>query len=338
MREVGFGDLARGFRLLRRTAELKAALDRASSELTTGRRADPAAALRGDLSVLAGIGRDLARLGAVRANAADAATRAEAMQTALGLLQERALAVGSRLLSVPPGGPPAQVDATGAEARAAFGAAVGALNLRIADRSLFAGAATGGPALAPAEDILAALEAATAGETTAAGLAAAVDAWFAAPPGGGGFLDSAYLGSTTPPDPVPLGEGEAADLAITAADPAIRAGLAGLAMAALLGRGALAGDAAARDALGRAAGERLVAADGGLIALQARLGDSEARIARAATRAEVEGTALRLAETALLEADPYEAAARLTEAETRLQSLYLVTARLSRLSLAEYLR
>jgi len=329
------GDMALGLVLRARAGELKQAVARASGEVTTGRLADPLAAQAGDAAATAGIARDLARLGAFRLSALEAGQRAAAMQTALGTVAEAAGGLGTALAAVNGGTAPGQVDALGGAAAQGFGAAVAALNVRLADRTLLAGAATGGPALAPAGDILAALATAAAGETTAAGVADAVAAWFAAP--AGGFADTGYLGGAAG-GPVPVAPGETVALDVTAADPAVAATLQGLALAALLERGILAGDAAGRATLAGKAGAAILAADSPLVALRARLGEDEARIEAAAVRGAAAATALEVAASDLAAADPYRAASRLAEAEGQLEALYLVTARLARLSLTEYLR
>jgi flagellar hook-associated protein 3 FlgL len=58
----------------------------------------------------------------------------------------------------------------------------------------------------------------------------------------------------------------------------------------------------------------------------------------AETRGAAEATSLRMAELDLVAADPFEAAARLEEARLQLEQLYIVTARVARLSLVEVLR
>ena len=69
-------------------------------------------------------------------------------------------------------------------------------------------------------------------------------------------------------------------------------------------------------------------------------GDDVARIARLdriATRNAAEVTSLTMAKNTLLEADPFEAATKLEEAQFQLQSLYTVTVRSSELSLVNFL-
>lgn len=335
MRDAGFGDLARSLGPRLWGAGLKSALARAGQELSTGRLADPAALRGGDAAALVAIGRDLARIAAWRTAAVEAGQRAAAVQSALAVVQGAGQALAPDLTSLASWSRPDHVDAAGRAAAGQFAAAVGALNARVADRAVLAGTATAGPALAPAAEILDALAAAVAAETTLAGLTDAVDAWFEPP--AGGFFAAAYRGGAEGAA-LPLGGGLAADAMPTAADPALRGALKGLALAALLDRGALAGDAEARGALARRAGERILAAGSDLVALQARVGAAEARIAEAEARGAAEATALRLAEAQLVAADPFEAAARLEETRAQLERLYIVTARVARLSLAEYLR
>ena len=58
----------------------------------------------------------------------------------------------------------------------------------------------------------------------------------------------------------------------------------------------------------------------------------------ASARNGAETSALEIARTDILAIDPYRTATELQSTETRLETLYTLTARLSRLSLSEYLR
>jgi flagellar hook-associated protein 3 FlgL len=162
---------------------------------------------------------------------------------------------------------------------------------------------------------------------------AAVTGWFADPLGFGAF----YQGGG-PLSPTPIAQGETADVSTTAMDPALRDTLAGLAMAALIDRGVLAGDTAERGRLAQQAGQQLVSTEDARTTLQARIGTVEARIEAARTRNASEETALSILRSDIGSVDPYEAGTRLEAIQSQLESLYLVTARVSRLSLAEYLR
>jgi len=132
--------------------------------------------------------------------------------------------------------------------------------------------------------------------------------------------------------------GETADIATTALDPTIRDTLAGFAMAALIDRGALSGNPAERANLAHAAGQKLLATEDARITLAARIGTVEAQVEAARTRNSAEETSLGILRSEIGSVDPYEAATRLETVRAQLESLYLVTARVSRLSLVEYIR
>ncbi|PQO21849.1 hypothetical protein C2I36_16105, partial [Rhodobacteraceae bacterium WD3A24] len=250
------GDLARSFQMTRQTGQAKETLTRLTNEVASGRADDAGRHLGGDFSELAGIERGLSLLGSYRTATAEASARLSAMQSVIGHARSVGDDQGSKLLKLGDLGLPSQIDAAGREARAQFDALVHTLNTRTGGRSLLAGAQSDGPALAPPETIMSALSAATAGETTAEGVRAAVEAWFLDP--GGGFEAAGYLGAE-PAAALRVSQQETVQIDVTAADPALRRTLAGLATGALLVEGALAGDAAGRAGLATEAGALLAA-------------------------------------------------------------------------------
>ena len=72
--------------------------------------------------------------------------------------------------------------------------------------------------------------------------------------------------------------------------------------------------------------------------MQGQVGAQLEIIETTRTRQANERNALMLQRSELIGADPYETAAALTERQTQLETLYALTARVSRLSLAAYLR
>lgn len=329
------GDLSQSLQLRRDNARLRTDLTRLSTELSSGRTADLRGATKGDLRPLAALERSVALLETYRRAAAEAALVAEAGQTSLAAIGDSVEVLVADLFMARTAALPSQIDAAGAAASAAFESAVSRLNVQVAGRSVFAGTATDGPALAPAADILADVETTVAGAATAADVEAALDLWFAP---GGNFDTVAYVGSPDALRPFRLSDDDAAAFGVTAAAPEIRETLKGLAMAALLGRGVLAAAPAERAALAGLSAEALLPVRDGVVALRADVGDTEARIEIARVRVEAEASAAEIARAGIVEADPFDAAAQLQAVQSQLETLYAVTARLSRLSLAEYLR
>ena len=327
------GDLARGFSLKNQTASMKAELDRRSLEATTGRIADVGQAVSGDFTPLAAIDASLARLGAYHGVGVEATLAADTVQSALATVSRLSVRLGSNLLSVASPGSPASVAAVSQDAVAQFRTAVATLNTTVGDRSLFSGTDTRSPALAPADDILNAVVAVAAGAADATAAEAAIGAWFSDP---AGFATIGYTGGRRL-DPLMIASGETVAADATADDPALRDTLKALAMAAVLDRGVLAGDADQRARLARRAGEALLESETGRTTLAARIGTAQERISDAQIRNGAETTALTMARTKIVSVDAYEAATALTSTQTELETLYAITSRLSKLTLANFL-
>lgn len=334
---ASLGDLAQHFQLRRQNVEVQKSIQSLTREMTTGVRSDLPKALGGDFTTLGAIERSLGAIKSWNVATSEASLFAGTLQESLGTVQDLGTGIASSLAASGSTASANAIDALAIDTKSRFQSAVAALNTQVTGRYLLSGSATDHPPLASADDMLAALQTATAGIATVNGVVAAVDAWFDAPAGSGGFLDLAYGGSAAPPGPFPIGDGESAGITTTAADPRIVTTLKGFAMGALVATGTLAGDTAARGSLLQNSGTRLLGAGNGLVAMRAEIGGTEARVAAAATRNAAAAGTLELARTKLVSADPYDTATALEQAQTQLQTLYTLTARLSKLSLADYL-
>lgn len=334
MAMISLGDLAQSFMLRRQNTDLKSDLQRLSSELTTGYAVDTGRQVGGDYSPLAGIDASLSRLQGYKSTTSEAALLTGAMQTVLNTVESMTSTLGPALLAASSGTTTSQVNAISAEARQKFETAVALYNTDLAGRSLFAGVATDRVATSDAETLLALLETEIVGAISGADVASRVTNWFNSPTG---YATSGYLGGN-PLAPVSVAPGDTADLGFTAADAGIRDTLKGLAMAALLDRGALAGNAPARADLARRAGESLVNSATVRADMSARLGTVEAQIEAASVRNGAETTALQMARNGIMAVDPYETASKLEATRQQLETLYTLTARISRLSLVDFLR
>ncbi|MCE5974752.1 flagellar hook protein [Sinirhodobacter sp. WL0062] len=337
MNYVSVGDMAQSYQLRRHGVQLKTVMTQLTEEVMTGVKQDAAKAVGGNFGPLAAIDRTLSMIEAYDLSAKEAGLRAAGMQGALGLMQESAADLGTGLLALSGAANPQPVQAALADAAQRFEAVIFALNAEVAGRHLFAGAASDTTPVAGADAILTALSTQIAGLANAADIEAAVAAWFDAPQGGGGFLDAAYLGSYLASGPVQLAEGEGISLDLRISTPGLRQTLTGFAMAALVGRDMVPQGDQLRADLAQAAGEHLLSAESALVSFRADLGVTEAAIEDARTRNSAEKSSLELDRIELIGADPYESATALQAVETQLETLYTLTARLSALSLADYL-
>ncbi|MEA5159244.1 flagellin [Cereibacter johrii] len=333
MSAVSLGDLARTFLLRRQNAALKADVQRLSTEVVTGLAADVRQKTGGDLSALQAIDGSLTVLAARASATGEAASIASALQTGLARLDNLASDMSMKLLSVGNNAPATTTDQLGEESEEAFRTAIATLNTRVGDRSIFAGTRPQQAAVLDADTILTTLDTVIAGATTAADVQAAVEAWFDDP---GGYSALAYTGGGRPAS-VTIANGENVDLEVTADSGAIRDSLKGLALAAMLNRGALPGAPSERASLGELAGSALLQGQTARVDLGARLGRAEARIHSATISNAAEVTSLQMARKELLGTDEYETATLLKATQAQLETLYNLTARISQMSLTDYL-
>lgn len=336
MNSLSIGDLAQSLVNRQHNYRIKSDLQRLAQELASGRKADLATAVTGDYSPVVAIERSLRSNLAYSTATKEADLFVSSMQTSLEMVQETSSGLGPAFLTASSSGHLTLIQTTATDARLKFDAVISSLNTRIANRAAFSGVATNASALADADVILASIQIAVAAETTAAGVVAAVDDWFDTI--GGGFETIGYTGSNTVLSPMKLSEGESAEISITAQDPRIRDVLKGYALAALVGAGTLSSNLDEALILARNVGEKFLTADSGLAVLRAEVGSVEAHIETISTKNIAERSALEIAYSDIVSIDPYKVATELEAVQLQLETLYILTSRLSRLSLAEYLR
>ncbi|MEL6642560.1 MAG: flagellin [Pseudomonadota bacterium] len=332
---LAIGDLAQSFQSRRENAQLTADLQRLAQEVASGRKSELRNPTTGDFGALAGIESALARLDSFTRVAMETAVEYDAAQRALERIERDGQQLAGNLLLTASAPQPATVDAVASEGAQVFEAAISTLNTAVGGRSLFAGTGTDGPALDSAAQILTDLQTATAGAATAEDLRDAVALWFAP---GGGFETGAYLGQPAAADGKRLSPESAVDPLPLANDPAIAGFLSGAALGALLDAGALTGQADARAEAARLAGDQILGATPGFVTLRASVGTAEEGIARATQALAAEEAALEIARSDLVAVDPFEAASELETVRAQLETKYLLTARLSQLSLSNFLR
>lgn len=336
MNYLSIGDLAQTFVNRQHNFRIKSDLQRLAQELASGQKADLGTAVTGDYSPVIAIERSLRTNQAYATATAEAALFVSSIQTTLGMIQDTGSELGPSFLTASSSGHSTLIRTTATDARLKFDTVVSSLNTRIANRAAFSGIDTNSPALADVDTMLASIQIAVAAETTAVGVAAAVDNWFGQ--SGGGFETVGFLGSDTSLSPMKLSENESAEISITAQDPKIRDLLKGFALAALIDAGTLSVDLDETVTLARLTGEKFLTADSGMAILRAEVGSVEAHIETISAKNASEKFALEIARADITSIDPYRVATELEAVQLQLETLYTLTARLSRLSLAEYLR
>lgn len=331
MKVHGSTELSRMLVLQRHSAATRIALDRAGEEMSTGLKADRFRATGGDLGRIYRLERMLERSAVHLDTIGMTGTRLEMMQLSLSQARERTASIAVDMLTAT-----GLRDTVSAQMQAeaslqAFADIVGALNAGVAGESLFAGTATDRPPMRPADAILGEIEGLVTGLTPAEAIAA-VEAYFDGP--------EPFTGPLDPPSSTELGDGVRIDYALQADDPAFIAALKGHALAALVAKeGAFAdADPADRFMILETAGNLLLNAREGLLALEARTGQAQETIETAKARRSAERESYDLARTRLLAADPYDSATMFEAMKSQLESIYTVTSRLATLRFAGFMR
>lgn len=330
------GDLSRFVQMRQANSLLKSRLTVLSQEAASGLKADVPAATGGDMGRLAQVQTRLALIETYNRNASLAQSEMAGMQTALDTIGSIATARGPEFQSAVTIADDDSLNVKSLQAGQDFHAVVRMLNVDVGGRFILSGSVTTNPPLAAATEIMGLAKAQVAGLSDPQAIATALDDWFGsdAP---GGFAAAAYRGNQDATTSGVSGETTVANH-VTALDPAFRATLKGLAMAALANDPDLALSRVDKAQLISEAGMRMSGASNAVTSVQAKVGMSQQIVENAVARNSAERTALSIARGEILAADPYETASALTQTETSLQNLYALTARLSRLSLADYIR
>lgn len=306
-------------------AGLRAQIEARSEEATTGLQSDMITHLNGRI--------DQALVGeqALRDNA-DEQSRLGLRTVRLSLVDSaltsvRALSEGlhiNMLSAIGTGEIEAQ-DLVATEAENALDDVISRLSARNGERFLFSGDATATRPFADTSVLLDDLRAIAAGAVDEADFAAQVEVYFDDP--AGGFQTNFYQGSqsTSDPDSVVANQPEFKDL------------IQGLALLTLSRSGAgvpfaQGGTPAMDQAL-----ERLERGRTNIVNTQASVGMRRESIADEQLLLQREQTLLNQAYTDLVGKDQFEAAAQLRELEANLEASYLLTTRLSNLSLINFL-
>lgn len=332
MTNINAPDLVSFARLSRTIADIKSRADVARGESVTGRREDVTAATNGDVGSAHLLKKAVADARSFQELLLVSKIRAERTQNSLGAVTGEAVRIGTDALAASGRNDSYALNTLAAEARAAVFNVFSSLNVTEGGRALFSGDASDRLPFGNPEVLLSDIEAIVAGATDAADAQAQIDTYFNDPTGG--FATNIYQGGDNKVAPVEIAPGVRIDVSATAADQPIKDLLRGLAGIAVQNSATFA------DAQDFLAGNAATAldADGDITELRGVIGVGEAQIAQAITRYESEETILTSLFNEKTGRDQFEAASELQLLETQLEASYLLTARLARLSIANYIQ
>ena len=328
------GDLSQHFQSLRQTTSIKDRLYMLSNEVTTGTKSDLTAHLNGDVNRLLSLDREIEVMEHYKSSANEASQVMALMQNSLEALDALRIQQAEQSLAITESTARPILNATADSAEERFTEMVATLNRRSGDRSLFAGIQTDGAALASAADMLDDMVASVPAPPTVENIRLAVENWFADPIGG--FETVGFIGSNEPIE-VRVSQNQSVGLNATAADDGIKQVLKAMATGAIAGRLSSGLSNSQYAELIQNAGVDLLSSATDLNALRGRLGTSESIVMNKIAEQEAQLTAFSTTRNNMVNSDPFETAVRLQEVQQQLETHFAVTARISGLSLANYL-
>lgn len=332
----GIGDLAQNLMLRRQGADLKAHMTRLTEELTTGTSQDTSRRVNGDFSALAGIERHLGQLSAFQRVRDDLSTQIDFVQNGLTSVHDSIDGFGPNLLASAALEQSSHMAAETANARSKLEQVVSSLNTQQGGKYMFSGIATDQMALSSVDTIMSEVQIAIAGAISATDFLARVDAWFL--DAGGGFETSAYGGDNAPLKRLRISEASLVEQSISAQDRGFRDIMRGLVVATLVSEGAAPVLPEELSVLVTAAGQNILSGQTAVTSYQAKTGELQAAIEQENVSARAEEAVLSAARAKVVSVDPYEAAAELEAVQFQMETLYVLTARMSQLRLTDYLR
>lgn len=332
MPSYGFPTLLQYSRLNSSIADIKQRSEQTRVELVTGRIADLNSELAGSIGDAQLLRKAIDDIANTQTAITRALGRAQASQLSLARASDGATELGANLLDAVNRRDENAISISGTQARLQLDAAITAFNQRYEGRALFSGDAVQTNPLADAETLLADVSAIFAGAADAAQLEADLDAYFNTP--GGGFETNIYQGGAGLAARTEVSNGELVDYSAKADEQPVRDLLRNLS-ALIVAEGS--SGFADRDAALSTAATGLIEAGNAIAEVRSRIGAAEERMVLAQTRLDAEHTALGETYNERTARDPYEAATLLQQLESQLQASYLLTSRISRLTLANYI-
>ncbi len=328
------GDLAQFMTKRRHSANLQSQIGRLSQELSTGKTSDITRSQNASFGYLADVEHQIVLNSAFKIAAKEASAQASSMQTVLDLVQTKVADMsGTAILAGNGLNGPALANAS-ATARGGLDSIMAALNTSVAGRPVFGGTDLSRAPLVSSDDLMNVITASVSSAGDAASVIAAVDVFFDTP--GGGFDANVYVGGDQDFAAFQLGGGESVQLSIRA-DDALKAVLKDMVIAAVAGEASLSLSHGERLTLLHKAGNSMLSSIDGIIRIRSDLGVAEARIDQSAARIGAERASLSISRNELTSVDLFETATALEQAQLQLETIYTLTARTSRLNLANFL-
>lgn len=305
--------------------DLRARLEQTSVEAVTGRRENLVQHLDGQIGDALLAEKAVADLTAERDQLSLRESRLSIVQTSLSAVSDRVQSLSTRTLSELSSGNAFSRQRVFADAGVALDEVFSALNVRLGQRFLFAGDATSTQPFNNADQLISDIRDIGASAATPEAFEAALDTYFEDP--NSPWQQSIYRGTATAFDPE----------AVTGGSEALTGIIRNIAVIAAA-EGETGAFQANTDAILSRSASALGQAEANLVNLRADLGLQQSRLSQRSDALDLEETVLTEVLNGLTARDQFEAASELRQLQANLEASFLLTNRLSNLTLTNFLR
>ncbi|MCI5045176.1 MAG: hypothetical protein MRY72_10810 [Aquisalinus sp.] len=329
-------DLLSARRFNRTTLELRQRIEVVSQEAVTGRRQDLTEATRGSVGeahLLNKAVQDIdSRLNLYKVSD----TRISIMNQTLSGARQTMDSIGVRVLTVLGSNSDAGIDTIIQEAETSLRTIFSSLQINQGSRNLFSGDATNVSPLGDVDQLLSDVRAIVSAGPDTATIDAALETYFNDP--AGGFQTTIYQGGTGSANSILLEGDTRLDFNVRADDAAIKQVFRGLAMIASADVTPFERYSDEYENFFNSGSFNLTNGESGLVELESGLGIAQQTITNSQDTLASAKITLSATYNDMTSRDQFEASAELKAIEVQLEASYLLTARLTELSLTNFIR
>ena len=312
--------------LSQNVSDLRVQISDTSFEAVTGRYSDLTTHLDGKIGDAMLTQKALEDIGREQTEIDLRLSRLEITQQSLETIQEAGSGVGLNVLGAIATGDLEEVQVGGQDAKIALRKIFSALGAKLGPRHLFSGDATANGPLQPMENLIADVEAILSASVDETDFQTNIDAYFDDP--AGGWQTTIYTGTATTSDPN----------GVLAIDPAITQLVKGLSTLALADDSSNHPIISGSQTVLSTASQTITTATDSVIDLRVETGRNQEVFEERQNVLVAENRVLTQTFNDLTARDQFEAATELRQLENSLEASYLITSRLSNLTLLNYLR
>lgn len=320
----------------RTTASLKAQLETVTQEAVTGRHSDLTKASNGRVGDIHLLSKALANVELENRINTLTSTRIDLLTKGIQGARAAINGVDTRAIVALSSNNATAITTVANEAETNLHNVIDALNVKHGARNLLSGANTDTEAFVSADTLLDDIRQIVSTSGSPVDIDAALDTYFDDP--AGGFNTRIYQGSVSGGTNVRLGDGNQIQVDIRGNNEGIKAALRGLSVLAVSTSSGLDLESDTFSEVFSSGASQTSAGSTQLINIEAEIGIQAESIEKIKTRNAAETISLTNAYQALVSRDQFEAATELKSLETQLESSYILTSRLSNLSLVNFLR